>query len=103
MTSQLCDVCCHKGTATSDWLSGGALQYKSDNRLQRDHSLVHLQTNHSDYAQYITSPHPRVTPWNIDAMVCDVIGCYGYDANTAAAAAQAATTTMGLVLEVIVS
>ena len=57
--------------------------------------IIHLQTNHSDYAQYITSPHPRVTSWNIDAMVCDVIGCYGYDANTAAAAVQVATKKDG--------
>jgi len=28
-------------------------------------------------------------------MVCDVIGCYGYDANTAAAAAQVAAKKDG--------
>jgi len=27
--------------------------------------------------------------WNVDDMLCDVIGCYGYNVNSAAAAAQA--------------
>jgi len=39
--------------------------------------------------------HVHIMPWNIDYMLCDIIGCYGYDVNIVAAVAQAANDKDG--------
>jgi len=44
-----------------------------------------------------TDPRP-----DTDDALCDVIGCYGYDVNSAAAAAQGQTTRAGLAPESLV-
>ena len=41
------------------------------------------------------APRPPVTPWSIDDALWDVVGCYGYDVNIAAVAAQAANDKHG--------
>jgi len=72
----------------SDWLSAGGLQCKSAMwsvviRSPASKRITHIMRSIS------RAPHPRVMQWNVDDMLCDVIGCYGYNVNSAAAAAQA--------------
>ena len=59
--------------------------------VQRGRSFARIQTDHSDYASR-TSTGNAV---EYSDALWDVIGCYGYDVNIAAAAAQAANDKHG--------
>jgi len=72
----------------SDWLSAGGLQHKRDNGLQRRHSFARMIA--SKTRGVYREPHVQGQSRGIQMKTCsDVIGCYGYDVNTATDAASA--------------
>jgi len=72
----------------SDWLSAGGLQHKRDDGLQRRHSFARMIA--SKTRGVYREPHIHGQSREIQKKTCsDVIGCYGYDVNTATDAASA--------------